>query len=80
MVIPANVSHIGNWAFYGCSSMKTITIHNKDCVIINDTSALSVVVPYKGAITIPKTIKIIGHENSTAKSYANEYGNAFGGI
>ena len=77
IVLHENVSHLGNWAFYGCKNLAQITIENKDCVIVNDTSSLSVVKPTDIPITIPENAKIIGKQNSTAQQYASKYGIAF---
>lgn len=77
IVLHDNISHLGNWAFYGCTSLAQITIENENCVIVNDTSALSVVKPYDAPITIPQNTKIVGKLNSTAQQYATKYGITF---
>ena len=57
LLIPNSVTSIGNWAFYGCSSLTSITIPNSVTSIGNDAfsgcSSLT-------SVTIPNSVTSIG--------------------
>ena len=59
------MTSIGGDAFYGCSSLTSITILNPDCQIDDSQNA------------IPSTATIYGYTGSTAAAYAKKYGRTF---
>ncbi|MEN6351366.1 MAG: leucine-rich repeat protein [Syntrophomonas sp.] len=63
--IPAGVTGIGMSAFRGCTALTSITFN----------SALTTI--YDSEDTIPATTKIIGHNPSNAKDYADKYSRTF---
>lgn len=65
ITIPASVNFIGEFALYNCDSLGTVTILNKNCVILES----------KDVITA--TAKIKGYIDSTAYDYAYAYGRIF---
>ena len=65
IVIPDNVTTIGNAAFSGCTSLASITIKNPECVIYDDK------------YTISSEATIYGYANSTAQTYAEKYNRTF---
>lgn len=58
-----NIASIGENAFRNCSLIESIRIEPLNCSI--------------GNFAIPQSIIIIGHKDSTAKSYAENFGNTF---
>ena len=65
VTIPDSVSSIGNSAFFGCDDLTDITILNPDCVIYDDSEAIS-----------DNTV-IHGYAGSTAQAYAEKYSRTF---
>ncbi len=65
VTIPESVSNIGNSAFFGCDDLTDITILNPDCVIYDDSEAIS-----------DNTV-IHGYAGSTAQAYAKKYNRTF---
>jgi type II secretion system protein G len=65
VVIPDSVVEIQNSAFRDCTSLTSITIPNPDTVI------------YDSKDTIAAQAVIIGHDPSTAKTYAEKYNRTF---
>lgn len=62
-IVLTGATSIGNDAFKGCSLIESIRIERADCVI--------------GSGAIPQAVTIIGHKDSTAKTYALANGNKF---
>jgi len=71
IVLPESVANIKDGAFYGCSSLRSVTIKNPDCVIYDSKYTIS-----KGT-SGDKNITIYGYANSTAETYAKNYGYTF---
>lgn len=70
IVIPESVISVGSSAFVGCSSLKSIQFNSASTEIISADQ-------FAQSKTIPQTTTIIGYDPSTAKDYANKYGNHF---
>ncbi|MDE7104719.1 MAG: leucine-rich repeat protein [Ruminococcus sp.] len=76
IVIPEGVKNIGKWAFERCSALESITILNKECNI--DGNAQTICNGYGEEVIVPYfNGKICGYNNSTAQTYAEEYGYSF---
>ena len=65
VVIPENVTRIRSNAFQGCTGLERMTIQNPDCEILCGKSG------------IPGTMEVCGYLDSTAQTYAEEYGYTF---
>ncbi|MBE6811810.1 MAG: hypothetical protein E7523_02880 [Ruminococcaceae bacterium] len=65
ITISSGVTSISNSVFNDCTELKSITILNPSCTI-DDTNN-----------TLPSNSKIIGYDNSTARSYARKYNRNF---
>ena len=65
VTIPNSVETIGYETFYDCYSLENIIFNGFDCEI------------YDSEYTIYSSAVIYGHENSTAKAYAEKYGRSF---
>lgn len=65
VTIPESVEILGQSAFLTCKSLSEVKILNRKCVV-EDNSA-----------TIPNWAIIYGYRESTAKDYADKYGNTF---
>jgi len=74
ITIPDSVIYIGNSAFYYCDSLESITILNPDCTV-GGYDYLYSDSGYDPAIDSGATI--YGFSNSTAQSYAEQYGRRF---
>ena len=64
LILPSTLEKIGSSAFYGCTSLESILL-NKDCIIYDSSNTLS------------SNTKIISHNNSNAKAYAEKYNRQF---
>ena len=72
--LPASVSTIGREAFKNCSSLSTITIRNKNCNIVGYSLTIcNSSANDKGSFSGT----IVGEANSTAKTFAQNYGYNF---
>ncbi len=67
VTIPNKVSFIGLGAFAGCLSLESVTVLNPACTISDDTDTLN----------DPKRTTIYGLKDSTAQTYAENYGYTF---
>ncbi len=65
ITIPASVTTIGTYAFYSCDALQKITFLNPETSISNYSD------------TISSTATIYGYANSTAYTYATNYGRTF---
>lgn len=70
VVIPNSVTVLGKSAFYQCENIKSIAIKNPRCEIYDDKSTIAN--NYSGF-----NGTIYGYENSTAQTYAENYGRKF---
>ena len=68
VIIENGVTSIGNYTFYNCTKLKSVTILNPDCSIYSSSNTI-----YYGA-----TIR--GYSGSTAYTYARRYGRTFEAI
>ena len=68
VTIEDDVTSIGNYTFYSCTKLTSVTILNPNCSIYNSANTI-----YSGA-----TIK--GYAGSTAETYATRYGRTFEAI
>lgn len=67
IVLPANVKNVYNNAFGGCTSLTKMVVMNANCYFYPAETVLGV----KGKTTI------YGYKDSSAETYANEYGFTF---
>lgn len=65
ITIGSGISKLTSSFFNNCTSLEKVTILNPNC-LIDDTNT-----------TIPTNCKIIGYDNSTARSYARKYNRTF---
>lgn len=65
ITIPDSVTSIRYCAFYGCTSLESITILNPECEIYDSEEAID-----SGSV-------IKGYNNSTAQAYAEKYNRTF---
>ena len=86
ITLPSSITSIGNYAFYGCSSLADITIPDSvtsigDYAFDNCTSLTEIRIPNSvtsmGNSCIPETTKIHCADDSTAKQYAITNGNDY---
>ena len=68
VTIEDDVTSIGNYTFYSCTKLTSVTILNPNCSIYNSANTI-----YSGA-----TIR--GYAGSTAETYATRYGRTFEAI
>ncbi len=65
ITLPESVATVGEKAFYGCTSLLNLTVMNPTCAI-NDNRT-----------TVPESVRIYGHADSTAQQYAEKYKRPF---
>lgn len=79
VVVPFTVSKIGYRAFDNCTSLKKITIANKNCLIAEegyDDNAVNHY-SYNGEYTFPENAVLEGYAESRVQKYARNYARTF---
>lgn len=68
VIIPESTIRVGSFAFSGCGNLNSIQFNSSKTAIERITDI---------DVTIPKFTTIIGYDPSTAKDFANKFGNSF---
>lgn len=71
VIIPAGVTKIGDYAFYDCTALETVTVNGKNTVIGENALGLYYISRKENGVNEGFTIK--GRADSYAQAYANSF-------